>query len=315
MLDINACLHLIDAELNSIYKEDRKPVELYEPVRYILQLGGKRIRPLITILSCNLFSDRVEHALKPAIALEVFHNFTLVHDDIMDNAPLRRNKPTVHEKWDKNLAILSGDVMQILAYRLMSTNDVHLLPSLLEVFNTTATEVCEGQQFDMNFSTIANVELIDYLRMIELKTAVLIAASFKIGSLCGGAPHDQANLMYEFGRNLGLAFQIQDDYLDTYGDSASFGKTIRGDIAENKKTYLLIQALKSATGENAAILRSAIQNEIKDPVEKINWVKKVYNALEIPSLTLQAFNFIQIKHLNFSIVYKFPENEKRNSFN
>ena len=213
-------------------------VRLYEPVRYMLSIGGKRLRPLLTMMACNIFSDKPEEALMPAIGLEVFHNFTLVHDDIMDGATVRRSSPTVHEKWNINQAILSGDVMAFVANDYIADTPQPSFLKVFKLYNKTATEVCIGQQLDMDFEKRPFVSREEYLRMIELKTAVLIAACLKAGSLIGGASDRDADLMYEFGRKLGLAFQIQDDILDVYGDPAVFGKKIGGDILVNKKTFL-----------------------------------------------------------------------------
>lgn len=288
MLNLQSCLEIIDRELETFKSEKKTPSELYEPVYYILSLGGKRIRPALALMACNLFSEDVSEAVKPALAIEVFHNFTLVHDDIMDNAPVRRNKPTVHTKWDNNVAILSGDAMQIMAYRLICESKPAILKSLLDIFNTTALEVCEGQQYDMNFATRNDVTLDEYIRMIELKTSVLLAASLKIGAVCAGAPESEAQKLYEFGRNLGLAFQIQDDYLDVYANRDVFGKATGGDIAENKKTFLLIKALELATEKHTKTLQDAINNQITDADEKVALVKDVYNLLNIPELAIKS---------------------------
>lgn len=290
MKKINECLGLIENEIKNINILERDPSELYDPIKYILSLGGKRIRPLLSLMACNLFKDDIQSSIKPAIALEIFHNFTLLHDDIMDNAPLRRNKQTVHEKWNSNIAILSGDAMQILAYQLLCNCDPTLLKPLLDIFNSTALEVCEGQQYDMNYSTQQSVSMQEYMKMIELKTSVLIAASIKVGAICGGAPIQDAAKLYEFGRHLGLAFQIQDDFLDAYARQATFGKTIGGDIVENKKTYLLLKAFELAKDKNLEILLLAVDNKITDNTEKIEMVKSVYENLKIKELTLTAIN-------------------------
>ncbi len=285
MLSFSDCQNIIEGQIKQLELDGKKPEELYAPIRYILSLGGKRIRPVMTLMACNLFAEEVTPAIKPALAIEVFHNFTLVHDDIMDNASLRRNKPTVHARWNNNIAILSGDAMQVVAYHLVGESDPGLLKPLLDVFNRTALEVCEGQQYDMNFASLSDVTLSDYLRMIELKTSVLLAASLKIGALCGGASGTEAQKMYEFGRNLGLAFQIQDDYLDVYGSQDLFGKAVGGDIAENKKTFLLIKALELANDKNASILHHALANQFSNVEEKVESVRNVYNDLNIPQIT------------------------------
>lgn len=284
MLSFSDCQALIEVEMEHLGINGKEPVELYQPIIYILGLGGKRIRPVLSLMACNLFSDDVSAVLKPAVAVEVFHNFTLVHDDIMDNASIRRNHPTVHARWNNNIAILSGDAMQSVAYQLLSEANPVLLKSLIGIFNTAALNICEGQQFDMNFSLRNDVTLEEYLRMIELKTSVLLAASLKMGALCAGAPESEAQKLYEFGRNLGLAFQIQDDYLDVYANQDAFGKAVGGDIAENKKTFLLIKALELAKGEYADILKRAINHQITDIQEKIQQVRGVYDYLDVPKI-------------------------------
>jgi geranylgeranyl diphosphate synthase type II len=217
---------------------DKEAEKLIDPVRYVLSIGGKRLRPVLALMSCNLFSDTVDEAVMPAIGLEVFHNFTLVHDDIMDQAPLRRNLPTVHNKWNLNQAVLSGDVMAFIANECFLQAPARCMAEVMSVYNRAAIEICIGQQLDMDFETALAVSEAEYVRMIELKTAALLAASAKIGAVIGGANEKDAGLMYEFGRNLGLAFQIQDDLLDAYGDSKVFGKLQGGDIVSNKKTFL-----------------------------------------------------------------------------
>jgi geranylgeranyl diphosphate synthase type II len=290
MYNYSDCLAILEKEIETIIGENKEPKELYSPVTYILQLGGKRLRPVMALMANNLFTERYESALPAALAIEVFHNFTLVHDDIMDNAPIRRNKQTVHEKWDSNVAILSGDAMQIIAYQLLCKSDPDILKQIIGIFNTTALEICEGQQFDMNFATKSNVTMAQYLRMIELKTSVLVAASLKMGALCGGATESESQKLYEFGRNLGLAFQIQDDYLDVYANQELFGKTVGGDIAENKKTYLLIKAIEIAEGENKNILTRAMNNQIADTEIKIELVRGVYDNLNIAMLAQNAIS-------------------------
>jgi len=285
MLSFSDCHGIIDEQIKLLDIRHKKPTELYAPISYILSLGGKRIRPVMTLMACNLFTGDVRPAVNPALAIEVFHNFTLVHDDIMDNASLRRGKPTVHAKWNNNIAILSGDAMQVYVYQLLVGDNPAFLKTLLDVFNATALEVCEGQQYDMNFAKLMNVTLDDYLQMIELKTSVLLAASLKIGAICGGATDEDAQKLYEFGRNLGLAFQIQDDYLDVYGDQDLFGKTLGGDIAENKKTFLLIKALELAKGKAASNLQRAISNQISNSFEKVEVVRGIYDDLNIPQIT------------------------------
>ena len=312
MLSLSSCLDMISHELLIFQSEKRKPAELYQPIHYILSLGGKRIRPALALMACNLFSEDVMSSVKPALAIELFHNFTLIHDDIMDNAPLRRNRPTVHEKWDNNVAILSGDAMQIQAFQLMCEAPVSKLKTLLDIFNTTAIEVCEGQQYDMNFAIRNDVSLEEYIQMIELKTSVLLAASLKIGALCGGAPNDEAQKLYEFGRNLGLAFQIQDDYLDVYGNQDKFGKKVGGDIAENKKTFLLIKALELANGKAAEALQSAVTNKISNTFEKVQVVHNIYDELNIPEITCAKIAEFSEKAFEYLSSVNLDEARKKN---
>ncbi len=225
----------------------KEPSNLYAPLSYMLSIGGKRLRPLMCLAAYTLFAEREEEIdekiLAPAMALEVFHSFTLIHDDIMDKADIRRGVPTVYKKWDSNIAILSGDAMSIEAYKLIAKAPAERLPAVLELFSRTASQVCEGQQYDMDFEEMERISMEEYIKMIGLKTAVLLACSAKIGAIIGGADERNANLIYDFGYKLGLAFQIQDDYLDTFGNSATFGKNIGGDITNNKKTWLLIESL------------------------------------------------------------------------
>ncbi|HCC71338.1 MAG TPA: isoprenyl synthetase [Bacteroidales bacterium] len=261
------------------YENDR----LYEPVRYLMSLGGKRIRPVITLMACNVFKEKVEKAILPAIGLEVFHNFTLVHDDIMDSSDMRRGSATVHKKWNVNQAILSGDVMVFIANECMMNAPQPVLKEVMKVYNETAIEVCAGQQMDMDFENTSFVSHTDYLRMIELKTAVLLAASLKLGAIIGGADNEESEKMYNFGRNLGLAFQIQDDLLDTYGDPKIFGKNVGSDIVFNKKTILLIKALELASGNQLKKLNEQLQLDEFDRQEKIAVVKEIFDRLNIRS--------------------------------
>lgn len=257
------------------------PAELYEPIKYILSLGGKRMRPVLLLMACDLFGGDPDKALSPALAIEVFHNFTLMHDDIMDNAPLRRGKTTVHEKWNKNVAILSGDVMLVESYKLMMQVDSNLLSRVLNIFNDTAVGVCEGQQFDMEFEQRNDVHIDEYINMIRLKTAVLLGGALKIGAVIGGANENDADLLQTFGEQLGVAFQLQDDILDVYGDPEKFGKQVGGDILSNKKTFLLIKALELANAEQAAELNKWFSNTLVNPKEKIDAVTGLYDQLDI----------------------------------
>jgi len=265
-------------------KLGREPFSLYEPITYTLESGGKRVRPALVLMACNLFSDRIEQALKPAIGIEIFHNFTLLHDDIMDQADIRRGVPAVHKKWNESTAILSGDAMFIKAYDYFLDCESPNFRTILKVFNNTALEVCEGQQYDMEFESRENVSEAEYLRMIELKTSVLLAAALKIGALVGGASEKDANLLYEFGRNIGLAFQLQDDFLDVYGDPSVFGKQIGGDIMANKKTFLLIKALELAKEKKLEDLKYWISKTEVVREEKVAAVTTIFNKLDIQKI-------------------------------
>lgn len=263
----------------------REPRNLYTPITYSLSLGGKRLRPLMCVAACALFKDDYSPAKNAALALEMFHNFTLLHDDVMDNSMLRRGQPTVHAKWNANTAILSGDQMLIEAYKLISDVDSPAASLILETFSQTATEVCEGQQYDMDFESQDNVSVDQYLEMIRLKTAVLLAASIKIGALIGGANINEINALYDFGINIGLAFQLQDDYLDVYGDEKVFGKPIGGDIIENKKTFLLITALQDAPSALKKELVQWLERTNADRSEKIAAVTNLYNKIGVKEKT------------------------------
>lgn len=256
-----------------------EPNGLYEPVRYILDLGGKRLRPSLALMSANLFTENVDHVIPAALSLEIFHNFTLLHDDIMDKADVRRGKETVHKVWNENTAILSGDAAMILAYHKLSELPEKQFVEAFKVFNRTAIEVCEGQQYDMDFETQDDVSLDEYLGMIHLKTAVLIAASMQIGGIAAGANEVEQFALYEIGENLGMAFQLQDDYLDVYSNAEKFGKATGGDIVNNKKTYLLIKALNSGEEKLVPELQNWINKKDFDPVEKIEAVKAIYDKL------------------------------------
>lgn len=265
-------------------KYTAKPAELYEPISYLMQLGGKRMRPVLVLVSTELFGGNVSKALDAAIGIELFHNFTLMHDDIMDKAPLRRGNPTVHVKWNESAAILSGDVMFVEAYKLMIRVDDSILRKVLDIFSDTASGVCQGQQADMNFEKRDHVSLEEYIEMIRLKTAVLLAGSMQIGALIGGADKEQADLLYEFGENLGLAFQLQDDILDVYGDPEKFGKQVGGDILADKKTFLLIKARELAREESASELDKWLNKPDVLPDNKVNAITSVYNSLGVRKL-------------------------------
>ena len=283
------------------YNPPNSPSNLYEPVSYILRLKGKRIRPILTLLTCDLFNDNFKDAFDAALAVEVFHNFSLVHDDIMDEAPLRRGNETVHKKWDLSTAILSGDVMLILAYQLFENYSGETFVSLAKLFSKTAIEVCEGQQMDIDFSNTNDVSAEKYLKMIEYKTAVLLGASMKMGAIVSQVSLQEQNSIYEFGRNLGMAFQIQDDFLDTFGEEEKFGKMIGGDILENKKTLLFIRAKELLSEKDSSRLIELYSTKSLDDHSKINEVKELYNKCGIPEImmkeikqfTLTAFKMLE----------------------
>ncbi len=271
-------------------KLDDHPGNLYDPIRYILSLGGKRIRPILVLLAYQLRKDDVDKVLLPALAVELFHNFTLMHDDIMDGAPLRRGKPTVHEKWDQTVAILSGDTMLVKVYDLLLKVDQQLLPDVISRFNKTATEVCEGQQIDMDFETLSRVDESKYIEMIRLKTAVLLGFSLEMGGIMAGFDENTNRLLFEMGQNIGIGFQLMDDYLDVYGNQSKFGKQVGGDIIANKKTYLLINAMELAREDHLEILHKYLQMKEFDPDEKVASIKKIYDELGIDSLTKTKMN-------------------------
>lgn len=266
------------------------PSELYEPLHYILSLGGKRIRPLLSLLAYGMYAENPEKIISQAAAIEVFHNFTLMHDDIMDQAPLRRGKATVHEKWNANIAILSGDVMLVQAYEMLLETDSKSLHEVLRLFNKTAAEVCEGQQFDMNFESLPSVTESEYINMIRLKTAVLLGCALKLGAILGGASTSEAQKLYDFGVNVGIGFQLKDDLLDVYADQAKFGKQVGGDIISNKKTFLLIKAIELAKGESQEELKKWLMAESFEKEEKVNAVKAIYEKLGIKKLAEEKMN-------------------------
>lgn len=275
----------IENELKQI-QYGSNPKELYEPIEYIMSLGGKRMRPVLVLMACDFFGGDANKATHAAIAIELFHNFTLVHDDIMDNAPLRRGKQTVHEKWNSNIAILSGDAMIVKAYQEICKASPEQLPVLLSIFSDTALKVCEGQQMDMNYEKLNKVSIPQYIKMIELKTAVLLAGALKVGGIIGGAKEEDANAIYEFGKNIGIAFQLQDDILDVYANAEKFGKQKGGDIIANKKTYLLLKAMEMA--ENNRYMKEELQQWIAapefNPAEKVEAVTNIYNFLNVKEL-------------------------------
>ena len=284
MYAFNDILQKIEQEIAQL-QFPHPPKSLYDPIEYILSLGGKRIRPALVLMACNLYKEDVEDAVKPALGLEVFHNFTLLHDDLMDEADMRRNKPTVHKVWNANTAILSGDAMLIAAYQLIGETKSESLKEILNLFTVTALEICGGQQYDMEFESRTDVTEEEYIEMIRLKTAVLIACALKMGAIAGNASKADAEALYQYGINIGLAFQLQDDLLDVYGDTATFGKNIGGDILCNKKTFMLINALRRASDAQKAELESWISKKTFDPAEKIAAVTDIYCQLHLKELS------------------------------
>ena len=284
MFAFNDILQKIEQGIAQLQFTD-PPKSLYDPIEYILSLGGKRIRPALVLMACNLYKENIDTALIPALGLEVFHNFTLLHDDLMDEADKRRNKPTVHKVWNDNTAILSGDAMLIAAYRLISKTESGSLKEILDLFTCTALEICGGQQYDMEFESRTDVTEAEYIEMIRLKTAVLLACALKMGAIMGNAPKADAEALYQFGINIGLAFQLQDDLLDVYGNTATFGKNIGGDILCNKKTFLLINAFRLASETQKTELNNWISQTDFNPAEKIAAVTAIYNQLQLKELS------------------------------
>ncbi|WP_293890194.1 polyprenyl synthetase family protein [Flavobacterium sp.] len=284
-----------------LQSKTKEPKNLYEPIHYILGLGGKRMRPVLTLMSAEVFDTDYKKALPAALAVEVFHNFSLIHDDIMDDAPLRRGKETVHEKWNVNTGILSGDAMLIQAYQYFEHYEPTVFRDLAKLFSKTALEVCEGQQWDIDFENREDVTIAEYLKMIEYKTAVLVAAAMKMGAIIAETSVENANLIYDFGLNLGLAFQLQDDYLDAFGDPETFGKQLGGDIIENKKTYLYLKAVEFASVEQNEQLMHLFSIQPDDNTDKITSVKEIFDATgaskatqnTIQEYTLKAFDTLQ----------------------
>ena len=285
----------------SDFTTPKAPNGLYEPITYILGLGGKRLRPILTLMTTEIFDKNFEKSLDAALAIEVFHNFSLIHDDIMDDAPLRRGKKTVHEKWDLNTGILSGDAMLILAYQLFENYEGDTFKGLVKLFSKTAIEVCEGQQYDIDFETRNDVTIPEYLKMIEYKTAALVGAAMKMGAIVANTSKDDQNSIYEFGKNLGIAFQLQDDYLDAFGNPETFGKQVGGDILENKKTYLFLKALKLSEANRKAELFELYNDSKLNDDEKISKVKQIFDesgaSLEtknaIENYTQKAFSVLE----------------------
>jgi geranylgeranyl diphosphate synthase type II len=277
------------------YKTIREPKNLYEPIQYILNLGGKRLRPVLTLMTADCFDGEIKTALDAALAVEVFHNFSLIHDDIMDAAPLRRGHQTVHEKWDLNTGILSGDAMLIMAYQLFENYPPNIFQKLAKLFSKTALEVCEGQQYDIDFETRDTVSISEYLKMIEYKTAVLVGAAMKMGAIIANASKDDQERCYEFGKNLGIAFQLQDDYLDAFGNLETFGKQVGGDIIENKKTYLYLKALEFSSEKDKLHLKQLFSSETNNSSEKIQVTKQIFSASGSAEATQKAISFYTTK--------------------
>ena len=273
----------------------KEPNNLYEPIRYILSLGGKRLRPVLTLMATEVFDVDCEKAIPAATAVEVFHNFSLIHDDIMDDAPLRRGNETVHEKWDLNTGILSGDAMLILAYQFFENYEPVVFRDLAKLFSKTALEVCEGQQYDVDFETRDDVTIPEYLKMIEYKTAVLVGAAMKMGAIVAETSTENANAIYDFGLNLGIAFQLQDDYLDAFGDPETFGKQVGGDIIENKKTYLYLKALEFSKAEEKEQLLHLFSIHPSDNTDKIQSVKQIFTQTGADAATQQAIQDFTLK--------------------
>lgn len=283
-------------------KLGQHPTNLYDPVKYVLEIGGKRIRAVLCLIACEIFSDDYLNALKASLGLEIFHNFTLLHDDMMDVASVRRGFPTVHEKWNTNIALLSGDAMSIIAYKYIAQTPINL-KECLDVFSDTALKICEGQQLDMDFENIDSVCIEDYLNMIGLKTAVFLACSLKIGAIIGGASSKDADLMYEVGMNIGLAFQLQDDLLDVFGEESKFGKQIGGDIIANKKTFLLISALQKANPDTFNEITNWINRTTFVNEDKISKFKNIYEDLNIKEFTKEHIDkYLQLASQNLKKV-------------
>jgi geranylgeranyl diphosphate synthase type II len=309
-------MHTIDHLLSLVQSEFEKqnfiskPIELYEPIDYTMSQGGKRIRPVLCLMGCDLFDGEIESALYPAMGIEIFHNFTLLHDDIMDNAPIRRGKETVYKKWNSNIAILSGDTMYAMAYKYIIRTKSNRLAEIIDVITQTAIEICEGQQFDMNFETLDHVSIEDYLNMIRLKTAVLLGASLKIGAIIANAKNTETELIYKFGENIGMAFQLKDDLLDIYSDESKFGKKTGGDIIANKKTFLYLKAIEQSNAETSNRLKELFSSTELDSDIKVNSVKDIFNKYDIQKLTEEKMDsyyqaaLLNLDQINLSITKK-----------
>ena len=289
MLTFNEYLERVNNAIKAI-PYPQQPSHLYEPITYTMDLGGKRLRPVLVLMACDAVGGDINRAITPAIGLEMFHNFTLLHDDVMDKADIRRGKPTVHVKWDDNTAILSGDAMLTMATQLIAQSPADVMPQVMDLYNRTAMEIYEGQQYDVDFETRTDVTVDEYIEMIRLKTSVLLGCACKMGALIGGADEATARLFYKVGENLGLAFQLQNDMLDEWGDEATFGKAIGGDIMNNKKTFLLINAMQRATGDHKVELSLWLNTPNASRSVKVPAVTAIYDALNLRSLSLDAIN-------------------------
>jgi len=293
------------------YSTLKEPKNLYQPIEYILNLGGKRLRPVLTLMTTDIFNENYRKGLNAALAVEVFHNFSLVHDDIMDDAPLRRGQETVHEKWDLNTGILSGDAMLILAYQLFENYESETFQALAKLFSKTALEVCEGQQYDIDFETRDDVSIPEYLKMIEYKTAVLVGAAMKMGAIVANASSEDQKAIYDFGRYLGIAFQLQDDYLDAFGNPETFGKQVGGDIIENKKTYLYLKTLElGASSDQLNLVKTMSSTSISD-VDKVETVKTMFNNSGASSATQQAVKDYTEKAFSILEALNISEDKKK----
>jgi geranylgeranyl diphosphate synthase, type II len=280
-MSLNSLQNFLEVELQKI-NFSSQPANLYDPLRYFMTIGGKRIRPMLALMACEMFEQDPKKAINAAIAVELFHNFSLIHDDIMDEAPLRRGKETVHTKWNQHIAILSGDVLFVEAYKYLTKNETQFLPELLNVFNQTGAEVCEGQQLDMDFEQLDHVEIDAYIEMIRLKTSVLLGCSLKMGAIVAGSSPEDAQKLYDFGQHVGLAFQIQDDILDLYADPEKFGKQVGGDVLSNKKTLLALIAKREATAEQKILLQN--MTNITDPEIKVEATRKLFDEIGVKSI-------------------------------
>ena len=309
MYTSNELLEIINQYLSKL-SYGRKPASLYEPIKYVLDLGGKRIRPILMLLSYNLYKDNPQEILSSACALETYHNYTLLHDDLMDEAPLRRGQQTVHMKWNANQAILSGDSMLVLAYERLAKCDTKHLEAVLSLFTETALQIGEGQQYDMEFEMRNDVAVEEYIEMIRLKTSVLLACATKMGAILADATQEDAENLYKFGEQIGLAFQLQDDYLDVYGDAKVFGKKIGGDIVSNKKTYMLITAFNQANTGQRAELENWINKKDFNTEEKIVAITRLYNEIGIDKLAKEKMNFYYEQGKNFLDAVKLPDERK-----